>query len=47
VTQGVGPEFKPQYCQKEKEKRKKKGMHCLIKDRMRLGNTSTTFFEAF
>jgi hypothetical protein len=22
-------------------------MHCLIKDRMRLGNTSTTFFEAF
>jgi hypothetical protein len=23
VTQGEGPEFKPQYCQKKKEKRKK------------------------
>jgi glutamine amidotransferase-like uncharacterized protein len=24
VAQGVGPEFKPQHCQKKKEKKKKK-----------------------
>jgi hypothetical protein len=26
VAQGEGPEFKPQYCKKEKRKKKKKGL---------------------
>jgi hypothetical protein len=27
VAQGVGPEFKPQYCQKKKKKEKEKRIH--------------------
>jgi hypothetical protein len=35
VAQGVGPEFKPQYCQKKKKKKKKKEYMEGINKRMR------------
>jgi hypothetical protein len=28
VAQGVGPEFKPQYCKKKKKKERKRGHKC-------------------
>jgi hypothetical protein len=27
VAEGIGPEFKPQYCQKKKKRKKKKRLH--------------------
>jgi hypothetical protein len=30
VAQGVGPEFKPQYCAKKKKKKERKKVHSLI-----------------
>jgi hypothetical protein len=43
VAQGIGPEFKPQYCKKRKKKKKKKNDWIMIDKHLTLKEAATLF----
>jgi hypothetical protein len=45
VTQGEGPEFKPQYCKKKKKKKRNNGCHRLAEREERRGRTHKRFLR--